>query len=80
MIQSPCLEFEVYSICGGRGLFANHHNFCTGDYFVVYQTIEYLISELRRVQPTIEELIIKDKIKLDLFHYSVYNNSTEIIS
>ncbi|UCE13058.1 MAG: TIGR04084 family radical SAM/SPASM domain-containing protein [Candidatus Heimdallarchaeota archaeon] len=79
LIQSPCLECEVYSICGGRCLFANRHNFWKNDFSKVCLTIKHLISELRKVKPIVERMIDTGKITLKMFGYPPYNNSCEII-
>jgi putative peptide-modifying radical SAM enzyme len=79
LIRSPCTICEVYSICGGRCLFTNHHNFWDDDFFLVCETIKHLISELRRIKPIIKQLLNKGDIKSEMFEYPRFNNTTEII-
>lgn len=79
LIQSPCLECEVYSIWGGRCLFTNRYNFWKNDSSKVCFTIKHLISELSRVKPFVERMINAGKITLDMFDYPPYNKSCDII-
>jgi putative peptide-modifying radical SAM enzyme len=78
-VISPCPTCEVYSICGGRCLFANHHNFWGDNFSYVCDTVKHLISELKRIQPEIESLINKGVISKADFDYPAINNSCEII-
>ena len=78
-IESPCLECEVYSICGSRCLFTNRHNLWRTDFSLVCKTVRHLISELKRVQPIVEQMISRNKIKIESFNYPRFNNSCEVI-
>ena len=75
----PCPTCDVYSICGGRCLFANHHNFWGDNFSYVCETVKHLISELKELQPEIEHLIEKEVINRTDFEYPAINNSCEII-
>lgn len=79
LIQEPCVECDVYTICGGRCLFANRHNFWKDDFFSVCDTIKHLIHELKRIKPSIETMIEEGKITQDLFDLPSFNHSMEII-
>lgn len=79
LIHYPCITCEVYSICGGRCLFTNHHNFWGDDFFIVCETVKHLISELKRIKPIIEQMILKGDLKIEMFEYPRFNNTTEII-
>ncbi|MFX0183620.1 MAG: SPASM domain-containing protein [Candidatus Hodarchaeota archaeon] len=78
-IKSPCVECEVYTICGGRCLFANYHNFWEDDFFIVCKTVKHLINELKRVKPFIQKMIKEDTLSYEMFDYPKFNNSCEII-
>ncbi|MFX0050287.1 MAG: TIGR04084 family radical SAM/SPASM domain-containing protein [Candidatus Hermodarchaeota archaeon] len=79
LIRSPCVECEIYAICGGRCLFANYHNFWDDDFFAICKTVKFLIDELKRVKPVIEEMIKESKLSFEMFDYPKFNNSCEII-
>ncbi len=78
-IRSPCAECEYYSICGGRCLFTNHHNFWGEDFHLVCTTVRHLINELKRVEPEIRQYIQSKKLEIEQFNYPTFNNSCEII-
>ena len=78
-IKSPCVECSSYSICGGRCLFTNHYNFWGEDFHLVCRTVTHLISELKRVEPEIRQLIYSKHLEIEQFNYPTFNNSCEII-
>ncbi|MHA1973773.1 MAG: TIGR04084 family radical SAM/SPASM domain-containing protein [Candidatus Hodarchaeales archaeon] len=78
-ITSPCLECEYLSVCGGRCLFTNRHNFWGNDFELVCMTVKHLIDELRKIKPVIKNLIEAGKLNEKDFSYPSYNNTCEII-
>lgn len=46
---------------------------------VVCKTVKYLINEINRIIPEIEELIKQEKFEVEQFHYPPFNNSVEVI-
>ena len=79
LITTPCPTCEVYSICGGRCLFVNRHNFWGNSFSEVCKTVKHLISELQKKKPEIDRYIDKGIINRKEFHYPEINNSCEII-
>ncbi len=77
-IKFPCLNCEVYSICGGRCLFTNHHNFWGKDFFLVCETVKHLINKLKIAKPFVEKMIEQNNLTLESFNLPNYN-SCEII-
>jgi putative peptide-modifying radical SAM enzyme len=72
-VDTPCPSCEVYSICGGRCLFANKERYWGMDGFnAICDVTKFLINELQRYQDICEPL--KEQIR-----YPPYNNTTEII-
>jgi len=79
-IGEPCLTCNIYSICGGRCLFANKTKLWGIQGFKkVCNITRHLIRELEKTKPTIEKLIKRGIIKQEEFNYPPYNNTTEII-
>ncbi|MHA1214932.1 MAG: TIGR04084 family radical SAM/SPASM domain-containing protein [Candidatus Hodarchaeales archaeon] len=78
-IISPCLECEDLPICGGRCLFANRHNFWGEDFNLVCKTVKHLINELRKIKPSVDNLIKAGEISYKDFSYPSFNNTCEII-
>ncbi|MCK5661786.1 MAG: hypothetical protein KAH86_10515, partial [Methanosarcinales archaeon] len=79
-VGTPCTECEIYGICGGRCLFANHAKLWSGDGFdTVCGTVKHLVSELVRIQPEIEKLIEDGVLSMEDFEYPLTNNCCEII-
>ena len=73
-VKEPCLSCEVFSICGGRCLYANYAKpWGEEGYKIVCSTVKHLIKELQRIQPEIKRLINDKKIKLEDFSYFRYN-------
>ncbi len=79
-VGKTCLECEVYSLCGGRCLFAEKTKLWGDSGFdLVCETVKHLIGKLQSIRETVEELIDKGILNRDDFEYPEYNNTTEII-
>ncbi|MFX0133735.1 MAG: TIGR04084 family radical SAM/SPASM domain-containing protein [Candidatus Hodarchaeota archaeon] len=73
-VKAPCLDCEIYSICGGRCLYANYSKPWGEEGFkLVCSTVKHLISELKRIKADIEQLIKNRVIKIEDFSYFQYN-------
>ena len=78
-VSKPCTDCSIYSICGGRCLYANVTKLWGEEGFeLVCNTVQGLVGALKDVIPTIQELIAKRRISLQDFQYPKYN-SCEII-
>lgn len=72
-VQDPCPSCDVYSVCGGRCLFANRERLWGKEGFdAICDVTKYLIYELEKYTTVCEP--IKEKIR-----YPLFNNTTEII-
>lgn len=79
-VGTPCPKCEIYGICGGRCLFANHAKLWSDAGFeIVCGTVKHLVSELVRIQPGIEKLIENGTLSMEDFEYPLTNNCCEII-
>jgi len=73
-VKEPCVNCDVYTICGGRCLYANYAKpWGKKDYDLICSTVKYLISELQRIKPNVEKLISNKIITLNDFSYFKYN-------
>jgi len=80
LVGEPCTTCPDYHVCGGRCLFTNKKRLWGEEgYRLVCQTVTYLIRELTRVKPRIQELIDAGVISKSVFDYPEYNNGCEII-
>lgn len=78
-VSKPCTECDIYSLCGGRCLYANATKLWGDEGFgQVCGTVRNMIDALCEVLPQIRGLIDEGKIRLEDFEYSRYN-SCEII-
>lgn len=78
-VSKPCMECDIYSLCGGRCLYANATKLWGDEGFgQVCATVRNMIDALFEVLPQISGLIDEGKIRLEDFEYSRYN-SCEII-
>ncbi len=78
-VGEPCTTCRLYSICGGRCLYANVTKLWGMDGFhLVRKTVENLIDALQKAKPKVQRLIQTGKISLKDFEYTKYN-SCEII-
>ncbi len=72
-VDSPCPSCDVYSLCGGRCLFANKERYWgMQGFYAICDVTKFLINELYQYKSSCEPY--KEKIK-----YPPYNNTTEII-
>ena len=78
-VSKPCTDCSIYSVCGGRCLYANVTKLWGEEGFtLVCGTVRELVDALRRVVPEILNLISERRISLHDFSYPKYN-SCEII-
>jgi uncharacterized protein len=78
-VQEPCTHCKLYSLCGGRCLYANiTRRWSTEAYALVCETVENLIATLQRELPRIQQLISHGKVSLSNFDYQKYKG-VEII-
>jgi len=80
-LQDPCASCDILDDCGGRCLIMNHNqeNMADYGYPMMCWTVRHFISEMRRVQPRVQELIDKDVVTLEDFNYPKLNVGCEII-
>ncbi|MHA1237841.1 MAG: TIGR04084 family radical SAM/SPASM domain-containing protein [Candidatus Odinarchaeia archaeon] len=79
-IGGLCLSCEVYSICGGRCLYANKTMLWGVEGFLkVCSTVKHLIKCLENVKNEVEELLNNDIIIWNQINYPQLNNGCEII-
>jgi len=77
--SEPCTDCAVYSICGGRCLYANVTKLWGEEGFrLVCSTVEDLIDALRSTVATIQRFVSEGTVLLGDFDYPRYN-SCEII-
>ncbi|MFX1514507.1 MAG: TIGR04084 family radical SAM/SPASM domain-containing protein [Promethearchaeota archaeon] len=82
LIDEPCLQCDIYEICGGRCLFMNQFqawNWNEDDYKLICETVHYLINELYRIRPKVKALIKQKRLSYDQLAYPMELNCCEII-
>jgi radical SAM protein with 4Fe4S-binding SPASM domain len=78
-VVDPCPSCDIFTICGGRCLYANKLKPWGEDgYAKVCGSIKYLVRALQQVLPRIKKLIASGTMKLSQFDYFQYNGA-EII-
>jgi len=78
-VSKPCTGCDIYSLCGGRCLYANATKLWGDEGFgQVCGTVRNMIDALCEVLPQIRVLVDDGKIRLEDFDYPRYN-SCEII-
>ena len=78
-VSEPCTECEVYTVCGGRCLYANATKLWGDKGFrQVCSTVKNMIDALHEGLPEVRALIDEGRIQLGDFQYPKYN-SCEII-
>jgi putative peptide-modifying radical SAM enzyme len=78
-VSKPCPNCSIYSVCGGRCLYANVTKLWGDEGFaLVCGTVRELVEALRRVAPQVLSLISERRVSLKDFSYPKYN-SCEII-
>jgi uncharacterized protein len=78
-VSKPCTECDIYSLCGGRCLYANATKLWGEEGFrQVCGTVRNMMETLRGALPEVRGLIAKGTVRLEDFHYTKYN-SCEII-
>jgi uncharacterized protein len=75
-IIDPCPSCDIFSICGGRCLYANKLKPWGEDgYAKACESIRYLVNALRRVLPRIKEMLASGALTLSQFDYFQYNGA-----
>ena len=78
-VSEPCANCEIYSICGGRCLYANATKLWGDEGFSqVCGTVRNMVDALHEALPQVERLIEKGAIRFEDFEYTKYN-SCEVI-
>jgi len=78
-VSKPCPNCSIYSVCGGRCLYANVTKLWGDEGFaLVCGTVRELVEALRLVVPEVLSLISERRVSLKDFSYPKYN-SCEII-
>ena len=78
-VSEPCLSCDIYTLCGGRCLYANvTKRWGNEGYRIVCKTVRHLITTLKTVVPKIRQLITTERLRIEDFHY-FKGNSCEII-
>jgi len=73
-VSDPCTECDIYSVCGGRCLYANVTKLWGMEGFdQVCGTVRNMINALREVLPEVKRLISAGRISLSDFQYEKYN-------
>jgi putative peptide-modifying radical SAM enzyme len=73
-VSEPCIRCDIFSICGGRCLYANVTKLWGEDGFSqVCGTVRGMINALQGVLPEIRALIDAGRIRLSDFEYQKYN-------
>lgn len=73
-VEEPCINCEVYHICGGRCLYANITKRWNAEaYGLVCKTVKNLIEAIDKEIPKIETLIKTGRINLGDFEFTKYN-------
>lgn len=72
-VIEPCISCSIKDICGGRCLYSNHAKLWPEKgQEMICQTIQHLTKEIKRVLPTIKELIKSKIISEKQFEYEKY--------
>ena len=73
-VSSPCTECDIFSVCGGRCLYANiTKRWSSEAYAAVCSTVRGLVNAVKTALPRIEELINDEKVSLRDFEFMKYN-------
>ncbi len=79
-VDDPCPSCEVYTVCGGRCLFANKQRLWGEEGFnEICDTVKHLIKELKSYVPRVQKLIDQGSIDIEELNYPEFNNGCEII-
>jgi len=73
-VKEPCVSCKDFSLCGGRCLYSNIYP-CWPKKGIeeLCETIKYLLKEMERISPQIQELIDKKIIKKKELEFLKYN-------
>jgi putative peptide-modifying radical SAM enzyme len=73
-VGEPCTKCDIFSVCGGRCLYANvTKRWNTSAYNLVCETVRNLMDAVRAETPRIQKLIREKKIRLEDFNFMKYN-------
>ena len=78
-VGEPCTSCKIKSLCGGRCLYGNAHDFWgRKGQSEVCDTVNHLIKEMQSIEPDVKELIQARVVSIEDFDYTKFN-SCEII-
>lgn len=69
LLKPPCTVCEIFSVCGGRCLYTNEHVSDKPIFGIVCDSIKYLVSALKVVEPEVRKLLDQGDIKIEDFDY-----------
>jgi sulfatase maturation enzyme AslB (radical SAM superfamily) len=73
-VGQPCQGCNVFSICGGRCLYANVlRRWDNEAYGLVCKTVRNLIEAVTEQMPRVKKLVESGKIRMSDFEYMKYN-------
>jgi putative peptide-modifying radical SAM enzyme len=73
-VSDPCTKCEIFSLCGGRCLYANiTKRWSPSAYKLVCKTVKNLIEAVSAEMPRIQKLIREKKIRIEDFEFLKYN-------
>lgn len=74
LVSEPCTTCDIYSVCGGRCLYANlTKRWSTESYNLVCGTVRNLVDTVTRELPRINKLIRSGHLSLNDFSFMKYN-------
>jgi len=72
--DSPCIECDIFGVCGGRCLYANvTKRWSAKAYAEICNTVRALVEAVQAKLPRIKRLIYDGKVSLSDFEYLRYN-------
>jgi len=72
--KGKCTHCEIYSVCGGRCLYANYTMLWGEKGFdEVCDTTKHLVKEIKKIIPIVDEEINRNLIKKEVLEYRKYN-------
>jgi len=80
-VGEPCIQCDIFKICGGRCLFVNRSQELLREngFSLICSTVRHLVEELQKALPGIRMLIESGIVRKEDFAYPEFNNGCEII-